>query len=262
MSSRLEDLRDLAHLLDEGKITQREYDIVKKELIEAPAEDWELNQVADDPGPDVEDTEPSPPGQETSWLDRLRRLPTTYRAAGVVALLVLVIGSFIASRTDTAGTVIALPSRDTSGPAEPPADSLQTTLGRLAEGWNEVENPPLISGGITTSPEPGALDSFLYRFNDSAFIAGGYDPDNDYIYALMLRSNLHYEPASNLYIHLCHLLHPGSPDCLETFIEETGMFGRSHSELIGMEQSNIWSFAGQTWEFGVANDVETMRVRT
>jgi hypothetical protein len=123
-----------------------------------------------------------------------------------------------------------------------------------------VEDPPLISGGITTSPEPGALDSFLYRFNDSAFIAGAYDPSNHYVYALMLRSNLNYEPTSGIFVHLCHLLHPGSQACLETFIEETGMFGRSPTEFIDIEHFATWEFEGHEWRLEIRNNVETIRV--
>jgi len=184
-----------------------------------------------------------------------------YRAALLGAVLVLVVGGFIATRSDAAGTIAVVPRTQSTTPAPPPAGSLRLTLGALSAGWNAVDHPPSISGGITTSPEPGQLDSFLYRFNDSAMLAGAYDPANGHVYALMIRANLHYEAVPNLYVHLCYLLHPGSQACLDTFIEETGMFGRTTADLIGTDRSATWAFEGHDWQFDIAADVETIRVQ-
>jgi hypothetical protein len=77
VSSRLEDLRDLAVMLDEGKVTQEEYDIVKAELLDAPGEEWEDPVSSDidtvDNEPDASRTElgvESWPGsrRSTDWL--------------------------------------------------------------------------------------------------------------------------------------------------------------------------------------------------
>jgi hypothetical protein len=179
----------------------------------------------------------------------------------VGAVLVLVVGGVIATRSDATGTIPAVPRSQTTFPAAPPDESLGVSLEDLAEGWNAVEHPPRISGGITTSPEPGRLDSFLYRFNDSAMLAGAHDPADGHVYALMIRANLHYESVSNLYVHLCYLLHPGSQACLDTFIEETGMFGRTTADLIGTERSAAWAFEGHDWQFDIAADAETIRVQ-
>lgn len=262
VSSRLEDLRDLARMRDEGKISPREYDIVKNELLQAPAEEWD-----DDPEQATGDTAVTESvneegeGEEKGWRAHLQALPATYRAALVGAVVVLVAGSFVISRNDAAGTVTALASRKPVSTQAPPPESLRVDLASVAEKWNEVDEPPSISGGITTAPEPGPLDSLLYRFNDSALIAGAYDPKDGYLYALLVRANLHYEPTSTLYIHVCHLLHPGSSNCLETFIEKTGTFGRSHQELIGGIEPVTWEFEGNIWSFEVAGEVETMRVQ-
>lgn len=265
MSSRIEDLRDLARMLDEGKISQQEYEIVKSELLEAPAEEWLTGAMPSHPAlPEAELHGDDLPGAETGWagwLTNLREIPTTYRAGLVGAVLVLVVGGFIATRSDAAGTIAVVPRTQATTPAPPPADSLGLTLDALSAGWNAVEDPPSVSGGITTSPEPGPLDSFLYRFNDSAMLAGAYDPANGHVYALMIRANLHYESVSNLYVHLCYLLHPGSQACLDTFIEETGMFGRTTADLIGTERSATWAFEGHGWQFDIAADVETIRVQ-
>jgi hypothetical protein len=266
VSSRIEDLRDLARMLDEGKISQREYDIVKAELLEAPSEEWVAGRPSSVPVSTDEDSdaEAGPEDQESPvapWLAWLRQLPTPYRAGLVGAVLVLVVGGFVATRSDAAGTVTAVPRSGTSVPAEAPAESLGLVLDELTEGWNQVEDPPRISGGITTSPEPGPLDSFLHRFNESALLAGAYDPATGYVHALMVSSSLHYEPVPNLFVHLCYLLHPGSSACLETFVEETRLFGRTAADLIGTDQAASWEFEGQDWQFEIADDVETIRVQ-
>jgi hypothetical protein len=246
-------------MLDEGKITQSEYDLVKKELLEAPADDWEIELDVADPEGSVEESDGE--GEAgPSWRAHLGEIPTRYRAALVVALVVLVAGMSLTGG-DAAGTVTALPNRNDPVPAPPPEDSLDVALSGLAEGWNTVSDPPAISGGITTAPEPGPLDSFIYRFNDSVLLAGAYDPVAGYVYAILVRSNLQYEPTSILYVHLCSLLHPGSQECLTTFIEETGMFGRSHQELIGADVEIAWEFEGNQWRFEVAGDTETIRVQ-
>jgi hypothetical protein len=267
VSSRIEDLRDLARMLDEGKISQREYDIVKADLIRAPAEEWLTEAATSRPAsteevevadylPDEDEIEPA------GRLATIRDIPAAYRAALVGAVLVLVVGGFIASRGDASGTVAAATgSQAATTPSLPPEESIGITLDQLVEAWNAVEHPPTISGGITTSPEPGRLDSFLYRFNDSAMLAGAHDPADGHVYALMIRANLHYESVSNLYVHLCYLLHPGSQACLDTFIEETGMFGRTTADLIGTERSAAWAFEGHDWQFDIAADAETIRVQ-
>jgi hypothetical protein len=267
VSSRIEDLRDLARMLDEGKISQREYDIVKADLIRAPAEEWLAEAATSPPAsteeiaegdylPDVDETEPA------GWLATIRDIPVAYRAALVGAVLVLVVGGFIASRGDASGTVAAATgSQAATIPSLPPEESIGVTLDQLVEAWNAVEHPPTISGGITTSPEPGPLDSFLHRFNDSAFLAGAYDPSTGHISALMASASLHYEAVSNVYVHLCYLLHPGSQPCLEVFIEETGLFGKSPADLIGTEQVAAWEFEDRMWRVEIADDVETIRIQ-
>lgn len=266
MSSRIEDLRDLARMLDEGKISQSEYDIVKADLLNAPSEEWLSAAVisrdgsSEDPT-EVDDLPDGGPGRSAGWLAVLLGIPTTYRVALVGAVLVLVVGGVIATRSDATGTIPAVPRSQTTIPATPPDESLGVSLEDLAEGWNAVEHPPRISGGIVTSPEPGPLDSFLHRFNDSALLAGAYDPGTGYVSGLMVSSSLHYEAAPNLYVHLCYLLHPGSQPCLETYVEETGLFGKGPADLIGTEDLVEWVYEGTTWRFEVADDIQTIRVQ-
>jgi hypothetical protein len=246
-------------MLDEGKITQREYDMVKAELLDAPAGDWAEAEPAAPP----EDAEPDPnPDSSSGWRGLLAEFPPIYRAAAVGAGLVLVAGVFLAATSDTAGSVRADPSSVRSAAAVvPAADSLGVLLTDLADAWNEVGDPPSINGGILTSPEPGRLDSFLYQFEGTAVLAGAYDPMDGSVHALMARASLHDEASNSLFIHLCHLVQPGSQTCLDSFIQVTGTFGKPHSELAGSQSELAWELPGQAWELEIAGDVETIRVQ-
>ncbi len=179
----------------------------------------------------------------------------------VGAVLILVTGFFFAGQDDATGTVKADPASLASAASGPAPGSLGIRLPDLAEGWNAMTDPPLITGGIMTSPEPGQLDSFLHRFDASSVVAGAYDPIDGSVYAVMVRADLLDESVANLYIHLCYLLHPGSQECLDAFIEAADLFGQAHADLVGTEQSAVWEFEGHSWRVDIADDVETIRVQ-
>ena len=323
MSSRLEDLRDLARMLDDGKITQHEYDVVKTELLQAPPEDWdggaanlpetaaevpvtEQRQVSDiDDDVPVSEHDPSGVDSKTpEWLTFARGIPTLYWVsiggtiltvffavsllpmawitAGVaVAALIRVkearmrwmawtglgagvvfsaIGIF---GSDTAGTVdaSALPAA-TATPAqleEVPVDSLGLRFDDLTKGWNGLPDPPHVLRGIRTNPEPGPLDSFIYTFDSGAILAGAYNPADEFVYALMVKANFADPDISNFYVHLCYLLYPGTQDCFDAYVEESGVFGKSPDAL---DDGHVASylFDGNEWRVEIAGDVLTLRV--
>ena len=245
-------------MLDEGKISQSEYDIVKTEVLGAPAEEWEPPTAVapderEDMGPDDE--------RVAGWRGAFGQIPTTYRLAAGGAVLVLVIGLFLNGNGGAAGSVTADTASTASAPSSPAPESLGIFLVDLADGWNAVPDPPLIKGSVMTSPEAGPLDSFVHNFDGSAVLAGAYDPSSGSVYALMARSGVHYESVSSLYVHLCYLLHPGSQECLEAFVEETGMFGKAQADVAGAEHAAEWEYEGHLWQVGIAGDVETIRVR-
>jgi hypothetical protein len=247
-------------MLDEGKISPSEYDIVKTEILEAPAEEWEPAAdlaPADEHGDEKPEDEPG-----ADWRGAFDQIPTIYRAAAAGAVLVVVIGFFLNGNGDAAGSVTAHRASVASAPSSPAPESLGIVLGGLADGWNAVPEPPLITGGVTTAPEAGPLDSFLHNFDGSAVLAGAYDPSDGSVYALMAKTGLLNESVSGLYVHLCYLLHPGSQGCLDTFVEESGMFGRAHADFAGTEHAAGWEFEGHQWQLGIAGDVETIRVQS
>ena len=246
-------------MLDEGKISQSEYDIVKTELIEAPAQDWE--PTADLVPPDEAEEEIPDEKRVAGWRGALDQVPTMYRVAAAGALAVLVAGFFLGGPSDAAGSVTANRNSAASPASSLATDSLGIRLDDLVDGWNNVPDPPLINGGIMTAPEPGRLDSFLYRFDRFSLFAGAYDPSNGSVYALMAQSEIDDPWVSNLYVHLCYLLHPGSQECLDTFIEETGMFGRAHADFAGTEHRANWDFEGHKWQLDILDDIETIRVQ-
>jgi len=246
-------------MLDEGKISQSEYDIVKTEVLDAPAEEWESPTAV---APPEEDEDKGLDDEKVAgWRRTFDQIPTTYRVAAGGAVFVVMIGFFLNGNDDAAGSVSADRVSIASAASSPAPGSLGIVLDDLADAWNAVPEPPLINGGVMTSPEAGPLDSFLHNFDGSAVLAGAYDPSDGSVHALMTRAGLYEESVSSLYVHLCYLLHPGSQECLEAFVEETGLFGRAHADFAGGEHTAEWEFEGQQWQMGIAGDVETIRVR-
>jgi hypothetical protein len=118
----------------------------------------------------------------------------------------------------------------------------------------------LIVTGVTTTPEAGPLDSFLYRFDGAALLAGAYNPTDGYVYALMAKIGIRHDAQSNIFVHLCYLLYPGTQKCLDQFMEESGVYGKTPDELSESEPSTSWTFMGNEWRVQVVDDIETIRV--
>ena len=357
----MEDLRDLARLLDEGKISQTEYDVVKTELLEAPADDWSVAQAISGSLPAAssngasttgshespiesapkeekslpeetelvpeseesvpEDEPPATPASEESsgdespadakpktpadWIEFVKQIQPFYWVAAAatvislfygwvfvpVAWVTAVIGAIalVAKKTgagrwmawvaliiglvlslsnivfaDTPVTVDSNPSTalasGTETLAEIPVGSLGVSLEDLPERWNALDQPPYLLAGITTTPEPGPLDSFVYRFDGGAVLAGAYNQSDDFIYALMARAGMGHELAREMYVHLCYLLYPGTQDCFDSYVENSGVFGKPDEELENAAHESSWDFEGNEWRLDIANGVQTLRV--
>ncbi|MGH8915939.1 MAG: SHOCT domain-containing protein [Acidimicrobiia bacterium] len=338
MSSRLEDLRDLAQMLDEGKITQREYEMVKTELLEAPADEWATSgplpevealpveadavptgipvhsnggehhpeETARGVGTDLLEPEAGDgPSTDPDWLAFAKQIPPLYWASigagllsvffagsfsplawatAVVAIVALVrvkdpnmrwmawtglaVGVLFSllgmANSGSAGSVDAGPLPATSSEPEEleeiPVGSLGVRFADLEEGWNALDEPPYILKGISTTPEAGPLDSFIYRFDGGAVLAGAYNPSDDYIYALMGRAGVSHEASSSMYVHLCYLLYPGTQDCFDAYVDESGVFGKTAAELANADHSSSWLYDSNEWRLEIANGIETLRV--
>jgi hypothetical protein len=318
-------------MLNEGKITQKEYEVVKTELLEAPAEEWgdsaPLSEVEaipvedgfvpvgipvhsnghkdhDDPG----DDQPADEAEEKhdpDWLAFAKQIPPLYWASLGAALLAVffaglftpiawatvavaavalvrvkdeqmrwmawsglavgVLFSMIGLFTSaTPGSVTAQPLPAAAGgpedPEEIPVGSLGVELSALSEGWNALPDPPFILKGITTTPEAGVLDSFMYRFDEAALLAGAYNPSDGYIYAFMAKTGIGHESRSNMFVHLCYLLYPGTQECFDTYIDESGLYGEPDEELPEDGYATSWMFEGNEWRVEVENEIETIRV--
>jgi hypothetical protein len=293
-------------MLDDGKISQGEYDFVKRELLEAAPQEWEetpeLGAVAT-----LQREQPVPAVLEESTQSTTENtilgLPRVYVIAGAAALLTLLFGvHFDPLAWVAAGVgVVALKSTSfergrwlalsalalglgftlvnllnmggstpaaaspgsvaqPSTPGEPPADSLGVRFEELTDRWNDFEAPPLIVKGISISPESGPLDSFIYRFDNNSVLAGAYNPDDGYLYALMVKANMSLGSISNVYTHLCYLLYPGTQDCLDAWVHSSGLFGKTADEIADLDYETDWSFNDKQWRLSIDNNVETIRV--
>ena len=326
-------------MLDEGKITQKEYEVVKTEILEAPAEEWartgtllevEALPVEGEPWPGetaaalnggsahggeahqstatavLEEAEDdAATRRDPEWLAFAKEIPQLYWAsvgaallpvffaglfnpiawitAGIsivalvkvkeprmrwmawtglaVGVLFSMIGIF---NSGSAGSVDAGPLPVTSSgpqdPAEIPVGSLGIEFADMQEGWNALPDPPYILKGVNITPEAGVLDSFMYRFDDAALLAGAYNPSDGYIYALMAKVGIRHESVSNMYVHLCYLLYPGTQECFDAYIEESGVYGKLADDLSEGDHLSSWVFDGNEWRVEVKDDIQTIRV--
>ena len=269
MGSRVEDLLSLARMLDEGKVSQEEYEVVKAELLAAPAEEW-LDPAAEPPAeggepevPDldsaeiaVESPEPDLANVIEAWISKAKELPAIYRWGGG-ALSAVVLGLMLFGGGDSPPVQAAdLPQVETAPEEAAALGSLGIRLEEIESAWNDAGIPPSIMGGFARTPESGPLDSFLYRFDDAAIIAGAYEPSHGAVYALMLRVGMMHESRSDLNSHVCHLLHPFDQACLDSLGAQAGLSG----EPLAGDHEATWTFQGNTWRLSVSDDVQTLRV--
>jgi hypothetical protein len=306
VSDRIDELRSLAHLLDDGKISENEYDSLKTEVLEdasdRPLPIEEAVKAAREPS--FESGSPAL-ARVTAWFVYATKTPHTYLigfSAGILALLLgwrmwplpwlaLILGTMalVISKEGhgrwmawvglvlgglVAVIMILMNSDQTTVQAQPVApaeelelaapsgESLGVRFDTLRQEWNALELAPLITSEIRPTPEPGGLDSFLHRFDGSSVLAGAYDPIDQSIYAFMARTDVRHESASGMYLHLCHLLHPGYQECLTTFIEENNLFGKSFEELAGVNHDRSWLLEGDEWRLTISGNVATFRVQS
>ena len=178
--------------------------------------------------------------------------------AWIVAAFALTV-AFGNLRGDPAPEVASAPVL-TSVPVvvEIPPDSLGIRFDEVRELWNSIEQGPSISTPLRRTPENTELDGFRHRFDDSAELIGAYRDSDDYLVALVARASVEHPDVSTLYLHMCHLINPFSPECIDNYIT-TGLGGKSLEEL-ATGHSTSWVYEGNEWRVSIEGKLLTIRV--
>lgn len=181
-------------------------------------------------------------------------------AAGAFLLAVLCLYAVfeILDRNPSPGLTGGVPLSQ-ADPVEPPLETLGLRFDEVRDLWNSLEQPPSIAGPLRRLPETGEFDSFLHRFDSASELVGAYRDSDDYMVALMVSSDLTSPSASNLYLHLCHMLHPFSPDCIDSY-QSLGLAGQTLAEVAEAGLEAAWHFAGNEWRLVIGGGDITIRV--
>lgn len=175
-----------------------------------------------------------------------------------VFFLYVLMGNLRAESTPT-GTALT-PLDQSTVEEEVPVNSLGVKFDEVRELWNSLDRPPSITKPLRRFPENGQFDSFFHLFETSAVVAGAIDKQNDYIVALMVRSNLGDPDVGTMYLHLCQMLHPFSPTCIDNYFE-IGLDGQTLPDLARAGREVSWTFEGNEWSVSIADDLQTIRVQ-
>ena len=136
--------------------------------------------------------------------------------------------------------------------------SLGIRLDELVDRWNDLDEAPSITRRLTINTEPGGYDSFIYRFGEWGRLAGAYDPNTDALYGLVAAGQLSNQATSQLYLHLCFVLHPYSPECIDSYFEH-GLSNTPLAEFGDATHQGQWAIDDQTWTLEIDGNVLTIR---
>jgi len=174
-----------------------------------------------------------------------------------VFFLIMFLANASSETRDQGGTGSFLPPQDQVEVV--PQDTLGVRFAEVRDLWNTVEHPPSISSPLRRTPESGGLDSFFYGLDPKAEILGAYRDSDDYLVGLLLTARLDHEAISTLYLHVCHIVSPFSPDCIEQYAT-IGLAGKTLAELAETGSETTWTFDGNTWRVTVSDRQLTIRV--
>lgn len=182
-------------------------------------------------------------------------------AAWIMAVffLYVLIGNLRPEPTPTGTATLSLIDPGTVD-EEIPTDSLGIKFDEVRELWNSLDRPPSITKPLRRFPENGQFDSFFHLFETSAVVAGAIDAQNDYIVALMVRSNLGDPDVGTMYLHLCQMIHPFSPTCIDNYFE-IGLDGQALADFAREGREVSWTFEGNEWRVTIADNLQTIRVQ-
>lgn len=182
-------------------------------------------------------------------------------AVGCFAIaVVVVVNAWPEEQTlaDVRGTGGGIPAVGADAVDEAPEGSLGFELGEVTALWNEIDQGPGIRRGLVRTPERGRFDGFVYQFDEDSSLAGAYDPDDEYVYALLASVRLRHDSAEDFYLHLCYMVHPFSQECIDGYLEK-GLGGGSLESFVGVEHSAEWVIEDVTWRLDIAGNVQQLR---
>jgi hypothetical protein len=210
------------------------------------------------------------PDEETSGPPELKPsdaprdpVPLWKKAVAVVAWIVAGFALIVAIgnlRGEPAPNVTVIPIV-TSAPeaVAAPEESLGIRFGEVRELWNSVDQQPSITQDLRRTPENGEFDSFRHGFDASAELIGAYRDSDDYLTALVARASLDHPGVSTLYLHMCHLVSPFSPECIDNYFA-TGLGGQTLEDLATTGLNTVWEYEGNEWRVSIEGKLLTIRV--
>ncbi|HEY5889294.1 MAG TPA: hypothetical protein VIW94_01150 [Acidimicrobiia bacterium] len=216
-----------------------------------------------DTGVELIAEEPAPNSESEDPPDARTPIPTWKKltAAGSWIVAVFFLVMFLAN-----GSSEARDQGETSSFLLPqdqvevvPPDTLGIRFDEVRETWNTVEQAPLISSPLRRTPESGEFDSFFYGLDPKAEILGAYRDSDDYLVGLLVTARLDHEAISTLYLHVCHIVSPFSPDCIEQYTS-IGLANKTLADLAATGSETNWMFDGNTWRVTVSDRQLTIRV--
>jgi hypothetical protein len=194
----------------------------------------------------------------TTLIEGWRKVTLTGTAVMAIAVVVGVLGSAIDRSPSGAPQPLAtVPTTGTERTAPP--GSLGLYMDEVTDRWNSIDGPPEIVRGLTRQTEIGEYHSFIYRFGDWGRLAGAYDPDDEAVHALLATGRLSEAPTSQMYLRLCFMVAPYSPDCLDAYHEQ-GLGGANVDNYLDTEYRAEWRVDGHTWRLVIERNVLTLRV--
>jgi hypothetical protein len=212
---------------------------------------------------DEPDDEFSGPGEPKSSDAPREPVPLWKKVVAVGALIVAVFALIVAFgnlREEPAPAVTGSPVL-TSAPeiVEAPVESLGIRFDEVRELWNSVDQPPSISQDLRRTLENGELDSFRHGFDSSSELVGAYRDSDDFLTALVARASLDHPGVSTLYLHMCHLVSPFSPECIDNYFN-IGLGGQTLEDLAATGASTSWDYEGNEWHVSIEGKLLTIRV--
>lgn len=200
--------------------------------------------------------EPQPADTEKSSIPLWKKAVAV--GAWIVAAFALTV-AFGNLRSDPAPEAVAgtvLPSIPVA--VVVPPDTFEIRFDDVRELWNSIEQGPLISQQLRRIPEGGEFDTFRHGFDTSAELIGAYRDSDDYLVALVARASVEHPNASTLYLHMCQVIDPFSPECIDNYFS-TGLSGQTLEELT-TGHSTSWTHDGNEWRVSIEGKLLTIRV--